>query len=233
MRIFTAGALLLGQLAGQVMVAGPALSGQVPMGPSSPGPVDTARAPASAAAPASIWSWPLSGANGEPPTVVRGFQPPLRRWDPGHRGLDLIDMRSGTKTDIDTGYSTSADTNLRADSIPNPDPSTSPDPITAPEMVHAAGAGTVIFAGTLFGQEVVSISHGALRTSYEPVAPLVHVGEQVLRGEAIGELEPGHCVDRPCLHWGLLTGHGRWIRYYDPSILLGPGRVRLEPAWSR
>lgn len=214
MRIFTAGALLLGQLMGQVAMAGPALSGQVPIEPSSPGPADTAPAPASGAAPASRWSWPLSGANGEPPAVVRGFQPPLRRWDPGHRGLDLIDPGSGAAPDLDP-------------------PTTTPDPPTTPEIVHAAGAGTVILASPLFGQDVVSISHGALRTSYEPVAPLVHVGEQVVRGEVIGELEPGHCVDQPCLHWGLLTGHGRRIRYYDPSILLGPGRVRLEPVRSR
>ncbi|WP_134773691.1 M23 family metallopeptidase [Ornithinimicrobium flavum] len=31
------------------------------------------------------WGWPLAGR----PSVVRGFDPPARRWLPGHRGIDL------------------------------------------------------------------------------------------------------------------------------------------------
>lgn len=31
------------------------------------------------------WRWPLDGA----PRVVRGFDPPRERWQPGHRGADL------------------------------------------------------------------------------------------------------------------------------------------------
>ncbi|MCQ4043617.1 peptidoglycan DD-metalloendopeptidase family protein, partial [Streptantibioticus rubrisoli] len=35
-------------------------------------------------------AWPVTGPGGrEPPTVVRGFEPPPHRWSPGHRGVDL------------------------------------------------------------------------------------------------------------------------------------------------
>lgn len=184
MRIIAAGALLLGQLAGQLLGGGPAGG--------------------------SAWSWPLAGVAGRPPVVVRPFQPPAQRWDAGHRGLDLVsgdDGLSGTSTEV-----------------------------------RAAGDGTVTFAGTLFGQGVITISTigptgtitpSALRTSYEPVLPVVHVGDRVVRGQLIGRLQAGHCPKQPCLHWGLLTGRGRRIRYYDPSILLGLAQVRLEPVRSR
>jgi murein DD-endopeptidase MepM/ murein hydrolase activator NlpD len=87
----------------------------------------------------------------------------------------------------------------------------------------------VAFAGTLFGKGVVVIAHGSLRTSYEPVKPTVHVGDHVVGGTPIGTLAAGHCPDRPCLHWGLLTGHGHGVRYYDPLLLLGLVQLRLEP----
>ena len=95
--------------------------------------------------------------------------------------------------------------------------------------VLAAGPGTVAFAGTLFGQGVVVVSHGLLRTSYEPVTPSVHVGDVVAAGAPIGTLAPGHCPTAPCLHWGLLTGRGHGVRYYDPLLLLGLVHLRLEP----
>jgi biotin carboxyl carrier protein len=212
-----------------------------------------------------VWDWPIHGVGGRPPVIVRPFEPPVRRWDPGHRGLDLVsavDSNDGTSSGNGNGINPRPTPNpaikptttatatatpmATAPSAPTTLPTSTPTPPptpppTAPETptptnldpVHAAGAGTVVFAGTLFGRGVVSISHGALRTSYSPVSPLVHTGDQVTPGQVIGLLEPGHCPGRPCLHWGLLTGHGRRIRYYDPSILLGPGRVRLEPVRSR
>ena len=96
-------------------------------------------------------------------------------------------------------------------------------------QVLAAGPGTISFAGTLFGQGVVVVSHGLLRTSYEPVTPSVHVGDVVTAGASIGTLGPGHCATTSCLHWGLLTGHGHGVRYYDPLLLLGLAHLRLEP----
>ncbi|HKR50236.1 MAG TPA: M23 family metallopeptidase, partial [Pseudonocardiaceae bacterium] len=46
--------------------------------------------------------------------------------------------------------------------------------------VLAAGAGTVVFAGTVAGRGVVSVDHpGGLRTTYEPVLPTVTAGDRV------------------------------------------------------
>jgi murein DD-endopeptidase MepM/ murein hydrolase activator NlpD len=96
--------------------------------------------------------------------------------------------------------------------------------------VYAAGAGTVAFAGTVAGVGVVSVDHdGGLRTTYEPVRPSVHAGEEVPAGAPIGVLLAGHpsCPAgiAACLHWGLRRGDV----YLDPLLLLGLAPVRLLP----
>lgn len=94
--------------------------------------------------------------------------------------------------------------------------------------MRAAGAGTVVYAGSLAGRGVVSVAHtGGLRTSYEPVTAAVAVGDTVPAGGPLGTLEPGHpgCPEIACLHWGLRRGD----LYLDPLALLGLGRVRLLP----
>lgn len=97
------------------------------------------------------------------------------------------------------------------------------------DPVRAAGPGVVLYAGRLVDRGVVVIGHGVLRTSYEPVEATLPVGASVMRGEQVGTLDAGHCAAGPCLHWGLLMGHGHGITYYDPLLLLGCGEVRLEP----
>ncbi|WP_433296961.1 murein hydrolase activator EnvC family protein [Actinoplanes sp. CA-030573] len=95
-------------------------------------------------------------------------------------------------------------------------------------VVRAAGAGTVVFAGTVAGRGVVSVAHaGGLRTTYEPVSATVAVGAHVARGDPLGLLDAGHpgCPAGACLHWGLRRGR----LYLDPLVLLGLGRVRLLP----
>jgi murein DD-endopeptidase MepM/ murein hydrolase activator NlpD len=99
------------------------------------------------------------------------------------------------------------------------------------QPVHAAMAGTVTYAGVLAGRGVVVVDHGTTRTTYEPVAAAVHVGDPVPAGGVIGTLEltGSHCLPRACLHWG-------WIRnsddaYLDPLLLVGAGPVRLLPLW--
>jgi murein DD-endopeptidase MepM/ murein hydrolase activator NlpD len=87
----------------------------------------------------------------------------------------------------------------------------------------------VLYAGRLVDRGVVVIGHGLLRTSYEPVEATLAVGANVALGEQIGTLGAGHCASGPCLHWGLLGGHGHATVYYDPLLLLGCGRLRLEP----
>ncbi|PRY42652.1 peptidase M23-like protein [Umezawaea tangerina] len=96
------------------------------------------------------------------------------------------------------------------------------------EAVFAAGDGTVVFAGAVGGRSVVSVGHGGgLRTTYEPVEPVVRAGSAVRRGERIGTLVAGHegCPRPACLHWGARRG----VDYVNPLRLVTGGRVRLLP----
>ena len=93
--------------------------------------------------------------------------------------------------------------------------------------VLSAGEGVVVFAGMVAGRPVVSIDHAdGLRTTYEPVQPVVGAGQRVARGSPIGTLVAGHagCPVEACLHWGLRRGD----TYLDPLQLLVV-RVRLLP----
>jgi len=97
---------------------------------------------------------------------------------------------------------------------------------SAGDPVRAAGAGTVLFAGPVAGRGVVSVGHpGGLRTTYEPVDPMVTPGTRVQPGDEVGRLATGgHCEDA-CLHWGARRG----ARYVDPLRLVRSGPVRLLP----
>jgi len=100
---------------------------------------------------------------------------------------------------------------------------------TPGQPVRTALAGTVTYAGPLFGRGVVVVEHGPTRTTYEPVSATVAVGQPLARGDVIGSLElPGsHCFPRSCLHWGWIAGD----TYLDPLRLVGAGPVRLLPLW--
>ncbi|MET9021228.1 M23 family metallopeptidase [Actinopolymorpha sp. NPDC004070] len=95
------------------------------------------------------------------------------------------------------------------------------------QPVRAAGAGVVTYAGLLAGRGMVTVRHGDLRTTYQPVTPEVSVGAHVDAGTEVGLLRTagGHCAPRTCLHWGLLRGDD----YLDPLSLLGTGPPRLLP----
>lgn len=97
------------------------------------------------------------------------------------------------------------------------------------QPVQVALAGRVAFAAPLAGRGVVVVDHGATRTTYEPVAAGVRVGQEVLRGERLGTLELGgsHCFPRACLHWGWRRG----AVYLDPLLMVGSGPTRLLPLW--
>src|SRR3954463_6050473 len=102
----------------------------------------------------------------------------------------------------------------------------------AGQPVYAAGPGTVVFAGELAGRTLVSVAHpGGLRTTYEPVRPSVRVGQMVVAGTVIGELEAGHdgCAAAACLHWGAMWGPASRADYVDPLGLLASTPVRLKP----
>jgi len=103
---------------------------------------------------------------------------------------------------------------------------------TTGQQVHAAGPGTVVFAGELAGRSLVSIAHpGGLRTSYEPLRPTVRPGQAVRRGTVIGEVTPGHPgYSAPaCLHWGAMWGPSSRADYVDPLGLLASTPIRLKP----
>ncbi|WP_344806121.1 M23 family metallopeptidase [Microlunatus ginsengisoli] len=97
------------------------------------------------------------------------------------------------------------------------------------QPVLAAADGSVSYAGRLAGRGVVVVDHGGVRTTYEPVDPLVAVGERVAAGAVLGRIgRGGHCA-QTCLHWGLKDGE----RYLDPLLLIpggGGGTLRLLPA---
>ena len=101
----------------------------------------------------------------------------------------------------------------------------------AGERVSAATAGLVIYAGMLAGRGVISIRDGSLRTTYEPVDPVVHYGDSVVAGQLIGYVSTAADACGPpgtCLHWGALQSDV----YVDPMGLLRAPRVRLLPIWS-
>ncbi|MBM9460404.1 M23 family metallopeptidase [Nocardioides sp. zg-536] len=99
----------------------------------------------------------------------------------------------------------------------------------AGQQVRTALPGRVAFVGRIAGRGVVTVSHGDTRTTYEPVAGAVAVGQEVAAGAVIGSLElvGSHCFPQACLHWGWLRGE----TYLDPLRLVGGGPVRLLPLW--
>lgn len=88
----------------------------------------------------------------------------------------------------------------------------------APGMAH--------FTGTIAGVGVVSIRHSpTLRSTYQPVIPLVKTGQLVLPRQPIGLVVPAvHCPPRTCLHWGAIRHRAQYV---DPLSFLGV--VRLLP----
>ena len=96
-------------------------------------------------------------------------------------------------------------------------------------LVRATADGVVTFAGFVAGQGVVTVSHGGLRSTYEPVIATVHAGDHVRAGDPLGRLStgPGHCGLQTCLHLGVRVGKV----YLDPLTFLGHPRIRLLPVW--
>ncbi|HZI98060.1 MAG TPA: M23 family metallopeptidase [Actinomycetales bacterium] len=100
------------------------------------------------------------------------------------------------------------------------------------QHVLAPAVGVVTFSGVVVDRGVLVVAHPAgLRTSYEPVQPLVEVGTHVAAGDRIALLgpEPGHCAPLTCLHWGLRHGSTYvdplpMVRRADPPVLLPLGR---------
>lgn len=98
--------------------------------------------------------------------------------------------------------------------------------------VHAAAEGVVAFVGVVVDRPVLAIQHpDGIRTTYEPVAAVVAVGDAVTQGQVIGTLvaQASHCAPAACLHWGAKLGDD----YLDPLSLLAEPVIRLYPSGQR
>ncbi len=98
------------------------------------------------------------------------------------------------------------------------------------QVVHAVEGGVVSHVGAVAGRGTVSVLHrDGLRSTYEPVDPVVRLGQVVDAGEVLGGLAVAgsHCpVAAPtCLHVGALRGPD----YLDPEPLLVRARIILLP----
>lgn len=102
---------------------------------------------------------------------------------------------------------------------------------TVGQPVHSAAAGTVAFAGLVAGTPVVTVDHGAVVTTYEPVVSGVRAGQRVPAGGPVGTVAalPRRCGVRTCLHWGAYRKGSAPRSYLDPLALLHSGPVRLLP----
>lgn len=93
------------------------------------------------------------------------------------------------------------------------------------QTVRAVAVGRVAFAGRVAGIWTITIEHGGERSTYQPVAPSVRVGDAVTAGQPIGRLLGDHpSCRRTCLNLGRLRGD----EYLDPADLLATaGAYRL------
>lgn len=100
---------------------------------------------------------------------------------------------------------------------------------SAGDVVVAPADGVVAFAGPVVDRGVLTVAHaGGLRSSLEPVEPLVAVGEPVARGQPVARLAAGGHCGSSCLHWGVR----RQERYLDPLTLLRPAEPPVLLPWA-
>lgn len=90
--------------------------------------------------------------------------------------------------------------------------------------VYAPADGTVIYAGMLVNRQVISILHrDGVRSTFEPVEPVVTQGQEVRQGDIVATVLEGHSPG--ALHWGAKLGP----KYYvDPLSMLSVTMV-LKP----
>ena len=94
----------------------------------------------------------------------------------------------------------------------------------AGEQVRSPADGTVAFAGRVAGRNVVSIDHDAVRSTLEPVDPVVASGTIVHRGQVVGVLGEGGEHPPGVLHLGARVRSGDGWAYVSPLLLLGGAR---------
>lgn len=94
------------------------------------------------------------------------------------------------------------------------------------ETVRSVAPGVVSYVGTINHVRIVVVDHGAERSTYQPVAASVAVGDAISAGQSIGTLlaTGGHCPGSVCLHLGRKAGD----RYLDPLALMSTtAQIRL------
>lgn len=134
--------------------------------------------------------------------IVRSYDAPRYRWEPGHRGIDLDASQTIYATASASGViSWSGNIN----GIPSLSIDHGPHRL-APSGLH-------------------------LRTTYSPIATELHAGDVVVRGQVIGTVISGHtgCPRTRCLHWGAKYGSGHSAGYINPMLLVYGGRIMLLP----
>ena len=82
--------------------------------------------------------------------------------------------------------------------------------------VIASEDGYISHSGFIYNRWTISVTHNSFRTTYEPVKPIVKLGQIVKQGEIIGFLqtEGSHCFPKSCLHFGLKEGS----TYFNPKF---------------
>jgi murein DD-endopeptidase MepM/ murein hydrolase activator NlpD len=89
--------------------------------------------------------------------------------------------------------------------------------------VLAPADGVVHFAGTVVDRGVLSLKHGNILSSFEPIEPSVTAGQRVRQGDIIGHVTAGH--DCECLHVGARFNGAylsalSYLGKMDPAVLL-------------
>ena len=93
------------------------------------------------------------------------------------------------------------------------------------DALLAPADGTVSFAGTVAGKQVVSLRHDGLTLTFEPAVTSRGVGARVSRGDAFAEVgeRSDHC-DGACVHWGVRRADD----YLDPEPMTAKRRIALK-----
>lgn len=97
--------------------------------------------------------------------------------------------------------------------------------------VFAPGNGQVHFVGKVVNRQLISISHeGGLLSAFEPVCSQLQLGDQVAKGDLIGEIceaedsyQP-HCEDMFCLHFSIRR-NGQYLSPLWFTGELSPSRL--------
>ena len=147
------------------------------------------------------WTWPLAPPRAPAPCHRPRFEPPAKRWQTGHRGVDLL---GGPGQEV-----LAAGGGLVSYAGP------------------LFGRPVVAVDHTAPGRDTLRTTYEPVDPAVK-VGDKVRAGQLI--GHLI-DSAASHCAPRTCLHWGLVRGFGHAERYLDPSALLERGPVRLLPVW--